>query len=137
MVPLRKALKSVLELAAKALQIRKKVHEQGKFRNNPKQVSKLWHDIKAIGKDFKGKEPLFCIDETTIDVAEHVKAQTKWSGKNVTFSPNNPKRFKIIEKAEKAKFDPIEKYRWANKKAQQGGYAIFYNLFYYFYYVVL
>ncbi|KAL6269804.1 hypothetical protein ACE6H2_026715 [Prunus campanulata] len=54
-----------------------------------------------------GKEPIFCIDETTVDVVKHVKALTKWSDK-------------VIEKAEKARFDPIEEYRWADEEAQQG-----------------
>lgn len=99
----------MLELAAKAIQIIKKVHELRKFVNNPKQVLKLWRDIKAIGKDFKGKEPIFCIDETTVDVVEHVKVLTKWSGK-------------VIKKAKEARFDPIEEYRWAEEEAQQGQY---------------
>ncbi|KAI5313693.1 hypothetical protein L3X38_042869 [Prunus dulcis] len=59
-----------------------------------------------------------------MDTAEQVKAQTKWSGKNVTFNSNSPKRFKIVEKAEKRKrFDSIKEYRWANKKAQHGSRA--------------
>ncbi|VVA37331.1 Hypothetical predicted protein [Prunus dulcis] len=80
----------MLELAIKAIQITKKVHELRKFGSNLEQVSKLRCDIKAIEKVFKGKEPLFCIDETTIDVVEHVRVQTKWSGK-------------VIEEAEKEK----------------------------------
>lgn len=78
---LRKILKSMLELAAKVIQIIKKVHELRKFGNHPKQVSTLRRDIKAIEKKFKGKEPLFCIDEMTVDVVEYVRAQTKWNGK--------------------------------------------------------
>ncbi|KAL6277241.1 hypothetical protein ACE6H2_020842 [Prunus campanulata] len=113
---------SVLEMAAKSLRIRKKVKKQEKSKKNPKQVEKLKNDIKTIGEDFKGKEPLYCIDKTTVEYVGYVRTQTNWKGEDITFHPNSSGRFEVIEVTREANFNLIEKYRWAEEYS--GRYSI-------------
>ncbi|PQP97581.1 hypothetical protein Pyn_01927 [Prunus yedoensis var. nudiflora] len=111
---LKKVLKSVLAMASKALQIRKTVKKQEKSRNNPKQLEKLKSEVKMIGKDFKGKEPLFCIDKIAVEAAEYAMAETNLKGKEITYHPDSSGRFEVMEVARASHFNPIEEYRWAN-----------------------
>lgn len=68
-------------MVSKALQIRKKVNEQVKFQANKKQV-KLQEDMDALARDFKSKEKNISI---AIDATKHIKRETKWKCKNVTY----------------------------------------------------
>ncbi|PQM41176.1 hypothetical protein Pyn_20894 [Prunus yedoensis var. nudiflora] len=107
MARLKKVLKSVLETAAKSLRIRKKVKKQEKSKKNPKQVEKLKSDIKTIGKDFKGKEPLYCIDKTVTEYAGYIRTQTNWKDEDITFHPKSSGRFEVIEVTREANFNLI------------------------------
>ncbi|KAL6283005.1 hypothetical protein ACE6H2_013934 [Prunus campanulata] len=115
MARLKKVLKSVLETGAKSLRIRKKMKKQEKSKKNPKQVEKLKSDIKTIGKDFKGKELLYCIDKTVTEYARYIRTQTNWKGEDITFHPKRSGRFEVIEVTREANFNPIEEYKWADE----------------------
>ncbi|PQM41177.1 hypothetical protein Pyn_20895 [Prunus yedoensis var. nudiflora] len=68
-----------------------------------------------IGEDFKGKEPLYCIDKTIIEYAGYIRTQTNWKGEDITFYPKSSGRFEVIEVTREANFNLIEEYKWANE----------------------